>query len=107
MAFIPGSIADGQLPSSKGTLYTVPTGYAAEAIIVRLVATSTTTSRTVNIYVKRSGSSSRRIIPRDMGMNVGDAASVVILGLSAGDLIEGDASAASEIDYTITADLTA
>jgi hypothetical protein len=103
MAVTPKSIADGQLPASKGTLYTVPASTAA-LITITLSATGGS-ARTVNIYVKRSGSSSRLITPKDLTLNPGDAAYIDHAGrpyaLSAGDEVEGDASAATEIDYLI------
>jgi hypothetical protein len=95
-------MGDGQLPAVKGTLGTVP---ASKAWIVKSVTFVNTgaVTRTVNLYAKPSGSSSRRIIPKDLSLDAGDCyyetgLSVV---LEAGGLIEGDASAAAEVDYMI------
>jgi len=99
-----GSLADSQLPAAKGTLYAVPTATEAFGIEIHLTATGAAV-RSVNIYVKRSGSSSRRVIPKDLLMNPNDNAVKTIRSLSAGDLIEGDATAATEVDFTITGDL--
>ena len=106
MAFAYKSLADGQLPNAKATLYTSVGQTSVQQIT--LVEPSGA-SRTVNVYVKRSGSSSRRIIPPNLPMDSSSptvAASVECLDapleLSAGDVIEGDASVATAIDYTIT-----
>lgn len=97
------SLADGQLPNSKTTLYACPVATQALLTVV-LVATGAVT-RTANLYLKRSGSTSRRIMPKALSMDAGDAAYIDHEGqpfaLSAGDAIEGDASAAAEIDYYI------
>lgn len=98
------SLADGQLANSKGTIYT-----AAEAVRVTFMSVVPTSStRTINIYVKRSGSSSRRIVRKDYSVAAGTELIVIgptglidHLPLSSGDLIEGDASAATEVDFTI------
>jgi hypothetical protein len=96
------AIADGQLPAAKGTLYTVP---AATIVVITSfsLAHAGAADRTVNLYVNRSGTS-RRIIGKDRTLAVGesiekDKTSIV---LETGDLIEGDASAASEIDYVFS-----
>jgi hypothetical protein len=101
MANTPKSLADGQLPSSKGTLYTVPASTKTlikSIIIVNIGAVS----RTVNIYAKPN-STSRRIFPKDYAL--ASSAQVELetsLILEAGDLIEGDAAAANEIDFVIS-----
>jgi hypothetical protein len=97
------SLADGQLASSKATLYTVAVSTVAH--VAHIFLTNTTASAlTVNIYLKRSGSTSRKIL--DTYSLAAHASYVVPFGgsavrLSAGDLIEGDASAATSIDYFI------
>lgn len=97
------SLADGQLASTKGTLYTVP---AATRSYVKFLFLHNTgaTSETVLVYVKRSGSSSR-VIGR--GVLAGDESLAVIdkdatLTLSAGDVIEGETTTATTVDYVIT-----
>ena len=98
------SLADGQLPDSKTTLYTVPASTTAAIKVCKLV-NSSASARTVNIYIKRSGSTSRRVIPKDMTFAAGSEAECVDgdpWELSTGDIIEGDASAATEIDYFIS-----
>lgn len=97
------SLADGQLPNAKGTLYTVPA--LTQVFLAGTLVNTDVSARTVNIYVKRSGSTSRRILPKDLSMAAG--ASVEFgrdgrpFALSAGDIVEGDASAATVVDYLI------
>lgn len=104
MAITGGSLADGQLPNTKTTLLTVASSTIAHITAIVLV-NATAGAITVNIYVKRSGSTSRRIIAKDYSMAAGASYWVPIttaLRLSAGDVIEGDASSATSIDYLIT-----
>jgi len=95
------SLADGQLGSTKATLYTAP---AATQAIVKLVKLTNTTTSTVkcNIYFKASGGTSRRIIPYDMELEGQASFKSDSETLEAGDIIEGDASAATSIDYVIS-----
>ena len=94
------ALGDGQLAATKGTLYTVPTDTQAIVKTITLVNT-VTSARTVNLYVKPGGTS-RRIIPKDLSLAAGaEFEWEGTLTLSAADLIEGDASVASKIDYTI------
>jgi hypothetical protein len=94
-------LGDGQLAAAKATLYTVPSGRTA---IIKCITYTNTDAvpRTVNLYLKTS--TSRRIIPMNMSlaagsrMDTGDEAYL----LPAGATIEGDASAASVVDYTIS-----
>ena len=94
-------LGTGQLANSKGTLYTVPT--ATETLVNSITLVNTDSSaRTVNLYVQKDGSNSRRIIPKDLSIAAG--ASFVydsVTTLEAADLIEGDASVADKLDYTI------
>jgi len=92
-------LADGQLAVAKGTLYTCPA--STQTIIKTITLVNTDSSaRTVNLYV--STGTSRRIIPVDMSLGIGY--SLIFddeLTLEAADLIEGDASAATVVDYYI------
>ncbi len=95
------ALADGQLANTKSTLYTTPASTQAIVRSITLVNTDTST-RTVNLYLKRDGSNSRRIIPKDMSMDAGFMAVYdTTFTLEAGDLVEGDASAATVVDFTI------
>ena len=95
------SLADGQLPSSKGTLYTVPTG--KRAIVRTFVVFNTgSTAETVSIYVSR-GTSSRQIGQAVLAAN--EAAQFFEsepITLSSGDILEGDTTTGSTVDYLIT-----
>ena len=95
------SLADGQLGDAKATLYTVPA--STETIIKTITLVNTDTSaRNVNLYIKVSGGTSRRIIPKDCELGAGYM--LVCddeLTLEAADVIEGDASVANVVDYTI------
>lgn len=107
MALTIGTLAAGQLPSSKGTLYTVPTGFVAHAWIS--VANSSGSPRTHNIYIKRSGGSSVLVSALNKSQASGadptyyplNASNLNSYKLSSGDIIEGDASAATAVDYLI------
>ena len=89
---------NGQLPSSKGTLYT-----ATATVIInqfRLVNTDSS-ARTMNIYIKTG--TSRRIIPKDLSLAAGAAyLDGDGFALNSGDLIEGDASVANVVDYVFS-----
>lgn len=104
MALTPKILADGQLPSSKTALYTVPGSTQAAVKFFRLVNTSGS-AVTVNVYVKKSGGTSRRIVPKDYSLSAGAMASVLdygeVVALAAGDALEGDASSATTVDYLI------
>jgi len=96
MALAPALLANGQLPSAKSTLFTATTDTIVKSIT--LVNTDVV-SRTVNLYIKRA--SSRRIIPVNLSLGAGSVAIVDDLVISSGDLIEGDASVATIVDYSI------
>lgn len=104
MAITGASLADGQLPNSKTTLYTVAASTIAHLSHIILVNTDSST-RTANLYVKRSGSTSRRIIAKDHSLAAGATLTVPTndsaIRLSEGDVIEGDASVAAVVDYFI------
>ncbi len=97
MALVPFN-SNGQLASSKGTIYT-----ATATVILNTITlvNSDASTRTVNLYVKTA--TSRRIIPKDTSLVAG--ASLIYgdtLSLNSGDLVEGDASAATVVDYVVS-----
>ena len=95
-------LGDGQLANSKGTLYTTP---ASTQTIVRSIILVNTGAgaNTCNLYVKRDGSNSRRIMEQDLSIaSKGKQAVTEIVTLEAGDLLEGDAASASEVDYVLS-----
>ncbi|TET16397.1 MAG: hypothetical protein E3J81_03170 [Dehalococcoidia bacterium] len=59
------ALADGQLAGSKATLYTTPASTTAIVKSITLVNTDSS-ARTVNLYVQRDGTNSRRIIPENL-----------------------------------------
>jgi hypothetical protein len=97
MALTAALLANGQLPAAKGTLFT-----ASSATIIKSITLVNTdaSARTINLYIKRT--TSRYITPVAYSLAAG--ASFIddtVRTLSNGDLIEGDASAATVVDYTI------
>ena len=101
MTIIPKSLADGQLPVAEGSLYVVPAVTQSIIKTVTLVNTDSV-ARTLNIYIKPSGGTSRRIVPKDLSLSAGYMAVLDDeLTLEAGDDIRGDASAADVVDYVV------
>lgn len=103
------SFADASLPNSKTTAFTAS---AATRVTLIVLVNTDSSARTVNVYVKRSGSSSRRIIRTatslaatgsagDRLVVVGATAEIDHIGLSTGDIIEWDASTAAVVDGLI------
>lgn len=95
------ALADGQLGTSKATLYTTP---ASTQTIVRNITLVNTSSAVVkvNIYIQRDGSNSRRVWPKDMELQPRYlAVDDTVYTLEAADIIEGDASAGNVADYTL------
>lgn len=70
------ALADGQLPASKGTLYTTPASTTAIVKSVILVNTASS-ARTINLYVQRDGSNSRRIIPEDLSLEANGGSAIL------------------------------
>jgi len=102
MAYTIKNLANGQLPSSLGDLYTVPSGTSAIVRSITLVNTNTT-AETINIYYLQSGGTARRILPKDFQLTAGNSLTVdVILTLGAGDKIQGVTTTASSVDYVIS-----
>lgn len=102
MALTLKELADGQLPAAKTTLYTVP-GATSCLITCILLVNATAGAITVNLYKKKSGGTSRRIIDKDL--SIAANGSVRVKGgftLEAAAVIEGDASAATSVDYVIS-----
>jgi hypothetical protein len=104
MTLTPKILADGQLPAVKTTLYTVPAVTIAAVKFVRLVNT-TAGALTLNLYLKKSGGTSRRIVPKDYSLAAGAMLDVMdavqTISLAAGDVMEGDCSSATSVDYVI------
>ena len=95
------SLSDGQLVSSKSTIYTVPGATSTVVKMITFVNTNSTSEK-VNLYIKPNGSTSRRVIPEDMSLNAGYSLEYdAPLFLETGDIIEADAETASVVDFII------
>ena len=96
------SLADGQLANSKGTIYTTPA--STEAIIKSIILVNTnTSSETVNLYFKASGGTSRRLIPKDTSLPASNSLIMDdLVTLEAADILEGDTTTASKVDFVIS-----
>lgn len=97
--FTPKVLAEGQLSSSKGTLYTVPTSTGAYIKQISFY-NNNAAAQTINLYLK-PGSTSRQVkryVLAQYESAIFDFSTV----LEAGDLIEGDSTNASAVDYVIT-----
>lgn len=95
------SLGDGQVATSKGTIYTVPADTASVVMNVKMVNTTGGTVK-VNLYYKASGGTSRRILPKDLEIAGGN---LVVMDdeetMEAGDVLEADATIGSAIDYVV------
>jgi hypothetical protein len=97
------ALKDGQLgTSADAELYAVPEDKTAIVKSIRIVNTDTS-ARTLNIYYRKSGSTSRRILPKDLSLPAGacfeDDLEITMEGE---DSIRGDGSVASKLDYVIS-----
>lgn len=95
-------LADGQLPSAKGTLYTVP-GSTKTYVKFFSVNNVSGIDQNVEIFLNVSGTSRKiafaTLTPND-GARIIDKDEAVTL--EAGDLIEGLSTNATSVDYVIT-----
>lgn len=98
-AFAAKVLAEGQLPSSKGTLYTVPG--ATKGYVRQMRIFSTGAAQTIIIYLK-PGSTSRKQIQFVLSTNESADVFSETIELEAGDLIEGETTDAATVDYVIT-----
>ena len=97
------NLANGQLPNAKGTLYTVPA--STDTIVRSIVLVNTnTTAEAVNLYFCPNAGTSVRLIPKDLSLGIGYSLvfDVPVTMGTAGDLIQGDATTAAKVDYTIS-----
>lgn len=88
----------GQLAASKGTIFTFVGAGSGKVTLVN----ASGSARTVNVYTKRGAGSSKRISPKDLALEAGAQwTSPVLTFDSGGGLIEGDASAAAAVDFSV------
>ncbi len=93
-------VAGPLYPSLTPSDNTVPASKTTIVKSMRFVNTDTQ-ARTINIYYKRA--TSRLISPVNMTLGAGSLAiDDQEITMEAGDLIQGDASVASKIDYVIS-----
>lgn len=91
----------GQLPASKTTLYTC--GTLSTAVLKITAVNTDSVARTVNFYIKKSGSTSRRLTPKNTSVEPGYLLTVEVPQiLTTADVLEGDASSASVVDYVVS-----
>lgn len=89
--------AEGQLASAKGTLVT----FSAAAVGLQVTLCNTDASdRTAHLYLK-PGSTSRKLCTVVLDAS-GGFATYQLQAVESGDVLEGYASAASVVDYTVT-----
>jgi hypothetical protein len=89
----------GQLAAAKTTLYTAT---SSGALLHASLVNENAAARTVNLYI-HDGTASRRITPVDLSIAGGEAK--YITGpwfFESGDLIEGDASVAADVDFLLS-----
>lgn len=95
----PQILAEGQVAAAKGTIYTVPIGKNA---IIRTVAFTHVAgaTQTVQLYVKKSGSVSRKFSRAQIAAN--EFAHEEDIGtLSAADELEAETTSATSVDFSI------
>lgn len=104
MTFLGKSLADGQLPTTQGALYTVPA--STRAIIKTIdIVSKTATPQAVEVFIKRSGGTARSIgyvNPLEQYEKIEYLSDGNTITLSAGDAIEGITTTATAVDFSIT-----
>lgn len=100
MTYATAQLANGQLASSIGDIYT---STSCTTIIKSITLVNTnTTAEAVNLYVLKSGGTARRIIPKSTALGPGYSLEFDnVLTLGSGDKLQGDTSTASKVDYVI------
>jgi hypothetical protein len=101
MAITIKNLAHGQLANSKGTIYTVPASTTTVVKSIILVNTNTT-AEAVNLYYYKA-TASRRLIP--VALSLAASYSLTFecnITMDTGDLIQGDTTTASKVDFTIS-----
>lgn len=100
MAFSAKVLGNGQLPNTKGTLYTVGGGIVG-SYVRQIRVFSTGAAQTVVIYFNTSGTS-RAYAQFVLGTNESADVLAEPVLLETGDLIEGSSTSATTVDYVIT-----
>ena len=101
MAFVGKVLGEGQLPTTKGTLYTVPV--AAVTYVKRISFFNLNAAQqTVIVYIKPGATSRtwrRYVLQQNESVDLLDHGDALIL--EAGDLIEAVTTTGSAVDYVI------
>lgn len=97
MSTTPQILAEGQLAAAKGTLFTATGQTIVRLIMVSHVAGGT---QSVVLYLKKSASTSRVLARATLLTNeFGEEDQIITLDV--GDLIEGETTDATSVDYLI------
>lgn len=96
-------LAEGQLPNSKTTLATSTNTSTIRTLIASIVLTNVTGGAiTVNLYLKKSGGVSRKIMSaKSLAANETYVFKPGAI-MEPNSVLEGDASAATSIDYWVS-----
>ena len=101
---VPFPIAGGTLPTTTGDLFTSPASRLVRVDSITIV-NNDTVARTINLLLKRSGATAQRIAPKNLSLGAGAMFQRGPLALGGGDVIQGDASVAGQLDFSIQADI--
>jgi hypothetical protein len=99
MAFTGKVLGDGQLPTTKGTLYTVPAGTTTYVKRISFFNTNAA-SQTILVYINPGATSRtwrRYVLAQDEAVDLLDHGDALIL--QEGDLIEAHTTTGSAVDY--------
>ena len=95
------NLANGQLANAKGTIYTVPASTQAVIKSITLYNTNST-AETVALYILKSSGTSRQIVGGSLVASGGYMIDDTEYTLGAADIIQGDTTTASKVDFTIS-----
>lgn len=92
-------LANGQLAATTGDLFTA----TAVTIIRRITLVNTdSVARAVNLFVLKSGGTARRITNKNISLPANESLTdTAPITLGIGDKLQGDAAAATVVDYTV------
>lgn len=103
MPFVSASLADGQLPTSAGDLYTAP---ADTTVYIKRLSffNDNASEQTIILWVQRAGGTARKwrryVLAQNESAEVLEASDTI--HLSAGDKLRAQTTTAGAVDYIIT-----